>query len=136
MLVITKITQAALFCRIHCSRKMDKFLRGRVGENFFIHILKSNYLSVKNYYKCHSGPKTPKSKPWGESPNFIWQMKEGYIGISKYKIFFKSVEGIFWGFSEISLTRVPPCPSTWHKYEGKVKVNPKKGSLFCSFVFE
>ena len=53
MLVITKITQAALFCRIHCSRKMDKFLRGRVGENFFIHILKSNYLSVKNYYKCH-----------------------------------------------------------------------------------
>ena len=49
------------------------------------------------FWKCkiHSGPKTPKSKPWGESPNFIWQMKEGYIGISKYKIFFKSVEGNF-----------------------------------------
>ena len=43
----------------------------------------------------HSGPKMPKSKPWGECPNFVWQMKEGYIGISKYKIFFKSVEGKF-----------------------------------------
>ena len=51
------------------------------------------------FAKCeqctHSGPKTPKSKPWGESPNFIWQMKEGYIRISRSKIFFKSVEGKF-----------------------------------------
>ena len=50
---------------------------------------------VKFEEMSHSGPKTPKSKPGGESPNFIWQMKEGYIGISKYKIFFKSVEGNF-----------------------------------------
>ena len=44
-------------------------------------------------------------------------MNEGYIVISKYKIFFKSVEGNFWQFSEKNLTRVPPCPSTWHKYD-------------------
>ena len=55
----------------------------------------------------HSGPKMPKSKPWGESPNFIWQMKEGYIGISKYKIFFKSVEGKFCEFSEKIWTGFP-----------------------------
>ena len=69
----------------------------------------------------HSGPKMPKSKPWGESPNFVWQMKEGYIGISKYKIFFKSVEGNYLQFSDISWTRVPPCPSTWHKFEIRIQ---------------
>ena len=53
-----------------------------------------------NVYITHSGPKMPKSKPRGECPNFVWQMKEGYIGISKYKIFLKSVEGKFKQFSK------------------------------------
>ena len=43
----------------------------------------------------HSGPKMPKSKPWGDCPKFICHMKEGHIVISKNKIFFKSVEGKF-----------------------------------------
>ena len=76
---------------------------------------------LKTSLILHSGPKTPKSKPWGESPNFIWQMKEGYIGISKYKIFFKSVEGNYLQFSDISWTKVPPCPSTWHKFEIRIQ---------------
>ena len=48
-------------------------------------------------------------------------MKEGYIGISKYKIFFKSVEGNYLQFSDISWTKVPPCPSTWHKFEIRIQ---------------
>ena len=67
--------------------------------------------NAENYFKVgisqHSGPKMPKSKPWGECPNFVWQMKEGYIGISKYKIFFKSVEGKFWRFSDKIWTGFP-----------------------------
>ena len=47
------------------------------------------------YLRAHSGPKTPKSKPRGDCPKFICHMKEGYVLISKYKIFFKSVEGNF-----------------------------------------
>ena len=58
-------------------------------------------------FRNHSGPKTPKSKPWGESPNFIWQMKEGYIRISRSKISFKSVEGNFWQISEKNWTGFP-----------------------------
>ena len=49
----------------------------------------------------------PKSKPGGASPRFIWHLKEGYILISKHQIFFKSVEGNFWNFSEKIWTGFP-----------------------------
>jgi len=48
----------------------------------------------------HSGPKMLKSKQRGAGPKFIYHVKGGYIVISKNKIFFKSVEGKFWQFSE------------------------------------
>ena len=59
----------------------------------------------------------PKSKQRGAGPKFIYHVKGGDIVISKNKVFFKSVEGKNQLISEYILARVPPCPSTWHKYE-------------------
>ena len=55
----------------------------------------------------HSGPKMLKSKQRGAGPKFIYHVKGGYIVISKNKIFFKSVEGKFWQFSEKIWTGFP-----------------------------
>ena len=62
-------------------------------------------------------------------------MKEGYIGISKYKIFFKSVEGNFLSIFKENLDRVPPCPSTWHKYETGTQKWPK-WKLFSALLLK
>ena len=44
---------------------------------------------------AHSGPKMLKSKLRGAGPKFIYNVKGGYIVISKNKVFLKSVEGKF-----------------------------------------
>ena len=86
------------------------------------------------YYISHCVPKMLKSKPRGASPKFIWQMKEGYMVIWKYKTFFKSVEGNFWHFSEKIWTGFPRAlpPGIRMKLEDK-KFKCGNPSLHCYF---
>ena len=95
------------------------------------------YLHCHWHYKCTTHGLLQyfwSPKPWDECPHFVWQMKEGFIGISKYKIFFKSVEGKFWGFSEKIWTGFPRAlpPGIRMKLEDK-KFKCRNPSLHCYF---
>ena len=86
----------------------------------------------------HCVLKMPKSQWRGAEPKFICYVKGDHKVISKSKLFFKSVQGNFWQFSESNSTRVPPCPSTWHevaKRKAKIlKKDPLSATLhLCGF---
>ena len=89
------------------------------------------------YCLIHSGPKMPKSKPWGECPKFICHLNKGHIVISKYKIFFRSVGGNFKQNSNGKVIEFSPSPLRWTVWYNFGKNSEKMTilSTIVSFIY-
>ena len=104
-----------------------------VFRQLLMHFAEKIVLNTWNQYLNHSGPKMPKSKPWGESPKFICHLNKGHIVISKYKIFFRSVRGNFKQNSNVKVIEFPSSPLRWTVWYN-LRKNSKKKTILSTIV--